>query len=287
MKTLVAFDGGANGAMLITGTAVLPLPPLKRDLLHALKATAKLVSSLATSSDRAMQGKLSKMAIGSANLAIEMAEGQFGALNPDRAIIFQDDDGGFTCGSTGKPPIPFPWPPRPIRDASDLVRKGVVEQPIVDLIRGAKAKGIELTKLFEDPVSTAKSLGVKLPARDAETLAQFAPSKLAAVKDPVDREVLALFHAVLKDGSHTDDWFDRPVEVATKLKVKLSEGAVERVLAIGGRGIGGMRDPSNASSAITAGVIWAGVCIAVGTLFVGQMNPLDTLIKDRSGVAKF
>ena len=286
MKTLVAFDGGAKGALLITETGVLPMPPLKPDLLQALKGTAKLVSSLGASTDKSMQSKLSKMAIGAANLAVEMAEGQFGALNPNRAIIYQDEDGGFTCGSTGKPPLPFPWPPRPIREPGDLVRQGLVEQPIVDLIRSAKAKGMDLTKVFEAPAATAKELGLKLPAKDAETLAQFAPSKVAAIKDPADREVLNLFHAVLQDGRFTDDWFERPVEVAGKLKVKLSDTAIERVLATGGRGFGGLR-ASDGGSAICAGVVWAGVCIAVGTLFVGQMNPLDSLIKDRSGLDKF
>ena len=95
-----------------------------------------------------------------------------------------------------------------------------------------------------------------------------------------------MFHAVLKDGRFTTDWFERPRLVADELKFKLSDSALDKILAVGSRG--SIIDRlSDGGSAIAAGVIWAGVCIAVGTLFVGQMNPLDTLIKDRSNVEKF
>lgn len=286
MKTLMVFGGGAQGALLLTAERVLPIPPLKPELLSSIKAAGRLVHALAAAPERALQSKLSKMAIGAANLAVEIAEGQYGALNPDRAIIYQSDDGGFTCGSTGKPPIPFPWPPRPIKEPQDLVRQGVIEADVLELIRTAKAGGRDLTQLFEKPAAVAKELGIKLSAKNAEALQLLAPSNLARIKDPVDQEVMKMFHAVLKDGRFTTDWFDRPQAVADMLKVKISEAAIEKIIAVGGRG--SLADRlSDGGTAIAAGVIWAGVCIAIGTLFVGQMNPIDSLIRDRSGLEKF
>jgi hypothetical protein len=286
MKSLIVFGGGTEGALLLTEERVLPLPPLKPELLSSIKAAGRLVHALAAAQERAIQSKLSKMAIGAANLAVEMAEAQFGALNPNRAIIYQDGEGGFTCGSTGKPPLPFPWPPRPIREPQDLVRQGVIEADVLELIRAAKAGGRDLTQVFEKPAAAAKDLGLKLSGKSAEALQLLAPSNLARIQDPVDQEVMKMFHAVLKDGRFTTDWFERPKAVADALKVKLSESALERIIAVGGRG--SLADRlSDGGTAIAAGVIWAGVCIAVGTLFVGQMNPIDTLIRDRSGLDKF
>lgn len=286
MKSLIVFAGGAQGALLFTEDKAIPLAPLKGELLSSIKATGRLVQALAAARERSVQSKLSKMAIGAANISVELAEAQFGALNPDRAIVYQDEDGGFTCGSTGKPPIPFPWPPRPIREPGDLVRQGVIEADVLELIRAAKGAGRDLTQVFEKPAAAAKELGLKLSAKNAEALTLLAPSNLARIKDPVDQEVMKMFHAVLKDGRFTTDWFDRPQQVADALKIKLSETALEKIIAVGGRG--SILDRlSDGGAAIAAGVIWAGVCIAVGTLFVGQMNPIDSLIQDRSGVEKF
>jgi hypothetical protein len=288
MKTLIVFNGGTEGGLLLTPNGVFTAPPFEADVLNSLKATARLVLAMNAARDQNTQSKLSKMAIGAANLSVEMIENLLGPLDPERAIVFQDPDGGFTCGSTGKPPLPVPWPPRPFKDANDLIKAGVIEADVLELLRESKAKGKDFTKVFEEPAAAAKELGLSLSAKSAEDLSQLAPSKVSKVQNPVDREMLNLFHAVLKDGRFTETWFDRPHEVARLLKVEISDTAVERIVNVGGltsmvSGLPSLRS----DSAICAGIIWAGVCIAVGTLFVGQMNPIDTFVRDHSGRVKF
>jgi hypothetical protein len=285
MKTLVVFNGGRDGCLLLTNDSAIAVPPLETDARLALKATAALTMAMAGAANKGARNKLSTLAIGSANLAVELVEGSLGALNPDRAIVYQDDDGGFTCGSTGKPPIPVPWPPG-LGEPGDLVKRGIIEADVLEVIRTAKARGMDFTKLFEAPAATAKELGVPLSPKGARELGQLAPSRTSELKDPVDREVVGLFHAVLKDGRFIEDWFRRPVDVARALKVKLSDKAIEQIISISSAvNLGKAAD--DFGNYIAAGVVWAGVCIAVGTLFVGQMNPLDTLIRDRSGTEKF
>jgi hypothetical protein len=286
MKTLLVFNGGAEGALLLTSNGAYPAQLSEPEVLNALKATAKLVVALSASSSKSSRTKLSKMSIGAANLSVEMVENLFGPLNPERAIVFLDDDGGFICGSTGKPPIHVPWPPRPFKEPGDLIKAGIIESDVLELIRKSKAEGNDLTKVFENPAAAAKALGLPLSAKSASDLSQLAPSKVSKVKDPVDREMMKLFLAVLKDGRYTQTWFERPYEVSRALNVKISDTAIDRIASIAATAnFGNIADEG--TSAICAGVIWAGVCIAVGTLFVGQMNPIDTLIKDRSGTAKF
>lgn len=287
MKTLMIFNGGAEGGLLLAEKGVFTAPPFETDLINALKATSKLVKAMSASSDSHVYSKLSKMAIGAANLSVEMVENLFGPLDPERAVVFQDDDGGFTCGSTGKPPLPIPWPPRPFKDANDLIKNGVVEADVLELIRESKAKGKNLIEVFEKPAAAAKELGLSLSAKSAEDLSQLAPSRTSKVKDPVDREMLDLFYAVLKDGRFTETWYERPHETAHELKVKISEAALERLVNVAGQASLGPVALRASDSAICAGIIWAGVCIAIGTLFVGQMNPIDTLVRDRSGAVKF
>lgn len=238
------------------------------------------------SGDKTTRSRLAKLAVGSSNISVELVEGLYGTMSTDRAIIFQDPDGGFTCGSTGKPPLPVPWPPNPFSDPSDLIKAGVLDADVLNLIRESKAAGKDLTRVFEEPTAAARELGLSLSSKSAEDLHQLAPSNISKVKDRVDKEMLTLFHEVIKDGRYTETWFTGPNEVAQELKVKISDVAIERILTVATQArFGGGSIVS--VSAIAAGVIWAGVCIAVGTLFVGQMNPIDTLVKDRSGKAKF
>jgi hypothetical protein len=291
MKTLLIFNGGKEGGLLLTSDGAWPAPPFEADILNSLKATAKLVMALTAASDREVQSKLSRMAIGAANLSVEMIENLLGPLDPERAIVFQDADGGFTCGSTGKPPLPVYWPPRFLHGTDELIKTGIVSADVVELIKESKAKGKDLIELFEQPAAVARELGLPLSAKGAEDLSKLAPSKTAAVENPVGREILNLFYAVLRDGRFTETWFNRPYEVSRLLNVTLSETALERILALGSPQLLNA-DPAHKMYLtdrgwIAVGIIFAGVCIAIGTLFVGQIDPIDSLVRDNSGEAKF
>ena len=76
-----------------------------------LRSVNELCRAVAGTPEKSAREKLSRSLVTIANLAVGRVEGVVGALDGDAALVFQDDDdGGFTCGSTGKPPVPFPWP---------------------------------------------------------------------------------------------------------------------------------------------------------------------------------
>lgn len=284
MQTLIVPNGGKDGAILVTSQGATSVLVANPALLHILKATSHLTAAADAAASTATQNSFAKMAVGASHLAVELVEAAFGPLDKDRAIVYQDDGDGFTCGSTGKPPIPIHWPANPVKEPGDLLKSRAIAPDVIELVRLAKAQGKNLLLLLDDPAALAKQVGVKLSEKSLADLGRLSPEKVAGVTDPVDKEVVQLFRAVLKDGRYTSSWIERPYEIARALDVKISEAALQRVAGVGGQ-IGGAGIRSD--SAICAGVIWAGVCIAVGTLFVGQINPLDTLIDDRSGKAKF
>jgi len=282
MQTIIVPNGGDGGALLVTLTTAVPVALSDPAVRDALRATSHLAHAMLVARDDRMRNRFAKMAVGSANLAVELIEAAFGPLDQDRAIVYQGTDNGFTCGSNGKPPIPFPWPAKNIGTIDDLMRSRVVAPDIIDLVRQAKAQGSDLGLLVEAPQRLAEQLGVSLSEKSAADLALLSPDAIGRIKDPVQREAIGLFHAVLKDGRFTDTWFERPYEVARELNINISEAALLRSIAV----VNTDTDMAGFGAHIAVGIVWAGVCIAVGTAFVGQMNPIDSLIEDRSGVAK-
>lgn len=288
MKQVILFGGGDAGGFIITEHGIRPIPPFDPGILLNLKAANAMVQAIAATREAGLRTKVSKAAGSLCNLAIEQIEEAVGPLEGENALVFQDDDGGFSCGSTGKPPIGFPWPPRSLPDAHGYVAAGVVEADLVALVRAARAKKIALTKVFDQPESVAKELGVTLSAKSANDLRGLSPSRLNAIQNPVEKEVVGFFQKVAEDGRYLDTWFSRPYEVAKDLRYKLSDAAAELILtgAIGGAA-GPISDDAG-SYAIAAG-IWVGVCIAVGTAthqYGDFARPIETFVVDRSELVK-
>src|SRR5262249_50490889 len=147
-----------------------------------------------------------------------------GPLDGEHALIYQDEDGGFACGSTGKPPLPIPWPPPSIPPVRDLIAHGVVNADLVEFLREAHARGTSLIDAFENPPEVAKGIGLPLSGRAEHDLRLLAPSRLNEIKDPTDREIVHFFHKVVEDGRFLRTWATRPFEVARDLGVQLSAG---------------------------------------------------------------
>jgi hypothetical protein len=288
VKSVILFGGGDGGGLILTDNGVRPIPPFDPDVLLTLKATAAMVKSLSSSRDDS-RGKKAKLAAGLANLAISQVEEVVGPLDGPNAVIYQDDDGGFTCGSTGRPPLPFPWPPSPLPTLPQLMSAGFVEIDLVELLRRAKVSNVAYADVFERPKVVAKELGAKISDKTAKDLRLLAPSRAAAIKNPVDREIVTFFHEVVKDGRYVGTWLSRPFEVSQVLKIQLSEAALEQILTSGAAVSFGFRGDGNQVADI-------GVCVAVAiavdivviaiVAIASDEKSLEDIIKDRSGIAK-
>jgi hypothetical protein len=287
MRSVILFGGGDAGGLLITPNGVRPIPPFDPEIRLTLKSASSLINSLAITGEGSIKTKKAKLCASLANLSIEQVEQAVGELSGETALVYQDDDGGFYCGSTGKPPIPIPWPPSIVPSLPELLSAGLIERDLVELLQTAKANKIPYTTVFEDPASAAKKLGVTVSDKTASDLLVLAPSKLSERKDPTDREVLAFFHKVADDGRFLGDWLVKPAEVAAHLKIQLSEEALERIVTGGALHAFGARLGPNAFADI-------GVCVAVVTgadvviiaVVALSSREIGDIVRDRSGIAK-
>ncbi len=291
-RSVIMFEGGEGGALLSSARGVHALAPFSPSIRRCLAAASHLIHAATSERDEEAARQIAREAASLTNMAIAQVEQVVGPLDEERALIYQAEGGGFTCGSVGKPPIPLPWPVPERVSITDLVRSGVVDDGIIELVRKARAEKIDLREIFAQPERMAAKLGVTLSEQSVTHLGVLAPDKLAAIPDETDREVVALFHKVLEDGRYVDTWHTRPYAIAHQLDVTISEAALERVVAGGARGAFLHYGPPGGEvmSVIAAGVIVAGVAIAVG--IVGEVaaqhvEDLDKLVIDRSNLAKF
>lgn len=287
MKTVVIFEGGNSGSLLITDNGVRPIPPFEADIRLMLKSASAMVNSLSASSNPTIRGKKAKLALSLSNLAITEVENVVGALEGEQCLIYQDEDGGFTCGSTGKPPLPITWPPTVLPSLPSLISSGVIEKDLIELLQGAKAAKVPYTKVFEKPVDMAKKFGVSISDKTAKDLKILAPSNLSKIKEPTDREIIKFFHKVIDDGRFDDDWLKRPAEVAKELKVRLSEPALERIITGGAAAEFGLRGGINAFAdvGVCVAVVTAGDVIIIAVVAIAS-GSIEDIIRDRSGIEK-
>jgi hypothetical protein len=277
MAQVILFGGGDGGGLIIGPNGVRPIPPFDPSIRLQLRGLSALVGSLKGLPEKP-QREMSKLANKVSNLVVEQVEGVVGRLEGDNSLIYQDDDGGFTCGSTGKPPIPFPWPPVQTASLGDLIRGGLIERDLVDFLGETSAKGIKIREVLENPAETARTVGRELSERAVKDLQQLAPSRLKEISDPVNREVAQFFHKIADDGRFLSTWTTRPAQVAKELRIDLSDKAFDRIIAGGS-----IASPFDAA-------IHPGIAVTVAIvvmLYVRDEDLIRSLVKDRSGVAKF
>lgn len=279
MAQVILFGGGDGGGLIITASGVRPIPPFDPALRLQLRSVSALLRA-----ERLIPPDEARRQIGSlvnklTNLAVGQVEGVIGELDAQFGIVYQDDDGGFTCGSTGKPPIPFPWPPAPLPGVDDLVRRGVLAEEVLEFARLAANAGADLSNLFRDPAAEASRLGIELPERAERQLKELSIADPEKLEDPVDREIVEFFHKAVKDGRHLDAWATRPFDVARALDVELSSAAAERIVGASGIRFGG-RDPNVALSPVA-------VAIVVVIVIVVWNRERRVPVIDESGIEKF
>jgi hypothetical protein len=279
MVKVILFGGGDGGGLIIGPNGVRPVPPFDPSLRLQLRGLSALINGVTRMPEKPHR-EIGKLINRVSNLIVEQVEGVVGRLEGENSLIYQDDDGGFTCGSSGKPPFPIPWPPLQSPSITDLIASGVLDRDLVDFVNEAGAKEIKIAEVLENPAAVAERIGAKLSERTIRDLQHLAPSRLKSITDPVEREVIQFFHKVASDGRFLSTWATRPTEAANALKVQLSEKAFDRIVAGGGSAI---FDPGKVMNPIA-------VAVAVGIviMLVDKNAELARIpIKDRSGIVKF
>jgi hypothetical protein len=278
MAQAILFGGGDAGGLIITPEGVRPIPPFDPGLRKQLRAVSLLLASERSIQDTETRRQLASLTNRLTNLVIGEVEAVTGPLTGDQGLIYQDNDGGFTCGTTGKPPIPIHWPPGP-PGLDDLLRTGVLDRQVLDFAASAAQAGANLSRLFKDPKAEAARVGVEMPARaeqDLRALNIADPDKLV---DPIDREIVTFFHRAVAEGKHLNEWASQPFEVANALGIELSRQAGDRIIATAGNRFGG-RDPGTVASP-------AAIAVVVVIVIVVWDRERRIPVLDRSGVEKF
>jgi len=279
MAKVILFGGGDGGGLIITADGIRPIPPFDPGLRRQLRSLSALLRAEreipAAETRRQLGGLVNKLA----NLAVGQAEGAAGELDAELGLIYQDEDGGFTCGSSGKPPVRFPWPPQPLGGLDQLLGRGELGPELLSFVGSAAAAGARPSELFSDPAGEAARLGLELPERAEAELRALPIAEPDKLSDPVDREIVEFFHKAAADGEQLQSWATRPFEVARALDLELSREAGERILAASGVRFGG-RDPGAVMSP-------AAVAIVVVIVIVVWDRERRIPVLDRSGVDKF
>lgn len=276
MAKVILFGGGDGGGIRITPNGIEPIPPFDPALRYQLRALNTLVRA-----GRYMQEKDYTRLLGTATTKLTDAvltqlEGLVGEIDADNGLIYQDDDGGFTCGSTGKPPIPFPWPVDPRATVEDLVSRGVLDVPTMGFLRQATERKLDVFTVARDPQAAAKKLGINLAPEVERSLAALNLDKVK-VEDPVDREVIDFYQKVVQDGRYITEWVVNPASVAERLKVKVSEPVLARIVTT--RDFGLTRPGGEVMSP-------AAVAVAIAIVIVVWDHEVDLPVLDRSRIAK-
>ena len=279
MARVILFGGGDAGGLIIGPNGVRPIPPFDPSLRLQIKGVSAILNGARFSTKKENQ-EMATLITRMNNLLIEQIEATVGPIEKDNGFVYQDDDGGFTCGSTGKPPIPFPWPPTSYPSLNDLITHGVLERELVDFVNEVGKKAIKIQDALEDPLATAKKMGIKLSEKSVGDLRKLAPSQIKNISDPVDREVVQFFHTVADDGKYLGVWAKNPYETAKSLKVKLSDAAIERISA---GGVSTIFDPGTVMNPVAIAVVVGVVIMLVPT----EAGKGKFVINDLSGVSKF
>src|SRR5688572_30811959 len=233
MTKVILFGGGDAGGIIISDTGVRPIPPFDPAILLQLRGIGAIMQSLERIPSENMMRKVGPYVHQLSNLAIEQVEQIVGPLQGEHSLIYQDENGGFSCGATGKPPVAFGWPPSSMPQMQDLIANGVVDFNLIEFFRAAENNGIDILEAFENSEMVSQKLGITLSKQTHQDLKFLAPAQVTNIKDPVDQEIIQYLHKVLRDGRFLQTWATQPFEVSKQLGIKLSDLARDSLIAGG------------------------------------------------------
>lgn len=276
MAKVILFGGGDGGGIRLTANGVEPIPPFD----PALRLQLRALNGLARAT-RFMPEKDSARLLGSvvtklSGTVLNQLEALVGEIDADNGLIYQDEGGGFSCGSTGKPPIPFPFPVDPRKAVADLLARGVLNAPTLNFLQQAADHKLDVFTVARDPQAAAKKIGVSLATEVERDLLAFNLDKVK-VENPVDREVIDFYQKAVRDGRFIAEWFVSPAAVAERLKLKVSQPALERILTT--RDFGLLQPGGTVMSPYA-------VAVAIAIVIVVSRNEFDLPVNDRSGILK-
>ena len=276
MAKLILFGGGDGGGFIIGPNGVKPIPPFDPALMLQFRSISMLLRAERQLANADIQPQLASAINTVTNLLVSQVEDTVGDIDEEAGIVFQDADGGFTCGSTGKPPIPFPWPPRNVPSMEKLLSDHLILDETVAFLEAASEKKADLMSLFENPRQEAERLGINISPQAVSQLKALNLGNAERIADPVDREVISFFHATVKDGRYLKEWAKDPARVAKKIGVSISQKAADRIATVSQLVSGTHGEAS---------IIWIVVGIVVIVAVVATEGEAEII--DLSGVAKF
>jgi hypothetical protein len=278
MAKVILFGGGDGGGIRITPKGVEPIPPFDPSIRHQLRALNQLVRAgrllPEKASNRLLGGIIGKLT----GAVLIQLEGLLGEIDADNGLIYQDDDGGFTCGSTGKPPIPFPFPVDPRRTVQELVSRGVLNAPTLAFLEQAARQKFDVFAVARDPQAAAEKLGISL-APEVEQSLKALKLDTTQIEDKTDRAVVEFYSKVVADGRFISEWAISPEVVATRLKVAVPRDVIERIIATRDSGLIRPLGPGGVMSP-------AAVAVVVAIVIVLWDREANLPVVDRSGLTK-
>lgn len=275
MAKVILFGGGDGGGIVIGPDGVQPIPPFDPSLVKQLRAINQLAWAMRTakSSERSLIKYTGKLT----GVVLKQIERIVGEIDAENGLVFQSDDGGFTCGSTGKPPIPFPFPVDPRVTVSSLLDKGILNSATIQFFEKASTKKIDIFKAARDPINTARKIGLELTPEIESNLAELNLEKNSP-SDDTGKEVIKLYKKVVTDGRYISEWVRNPKIVADKLKVSVSEEAIAQIVNIRDQGMLGGFNPGTVMSPYA-------VAVVVAIVIVVWTREFELPVKDYSGIA--
>ena len=283
---------GEAGAILITDKGSRRLPPFHLSIQKQLRSLNELIHAAYIeigSQKQNIEQQVNRLA----NQVIGTLEDIVGPLHPENGLVYDDEDGGFICGSTGKPPIPLPPEPLPYGNIGDFLESGIINADIVDFLTKVNAKNINLLEFFENPAQTAEELGVKLSDQTLTDLQSLSSSKLNEIDHDHLKELLEFFHKVIEDGRFIDDWIYRPAHVSEELGVMLDQKTLEDIMMLGAikdnthEATPALGTPVMAAPGAAIAVVVVGIVVLVAASADSSVSRINSLIKDRSDIKKF
>ncbi|MFN8096948.1 MAG: hypothetical protein U0Q21_01455 [Dermatophilaceae bacterium] len=274
---IILFGGGDAGGIRITPKGIEPIPPWDPTLRLQLKGLNQLARARMLLDEEARVRHLDEPLTQLTHSVLTQVEALVGEIDAENGLVFQDADGGFTCGSTGKPPIPFPVPVDPRRTVEGLLSRSVLDEETLTFLQRAAAAKMDVFAVAGDPRTASEHLGLELSPGVENALHRLAKSS-DALDDGVAREVVDFYKAVVADGRFIADWVIAPTEVAGKLGIDVSRDALDRIVATRDAGITGRLGGEVMSP--------AAVAVAVAIVIVLWSDEVDLPVLDRSGLQK-
>jgi len=274
MAQVILFGGGDGGGLVITSHGIRRIPPfdpLVRAQLAALSRLTRAASYLPNPDVRRQLGQITTKLT---HVVLSQLEAIAGSIDKESGLVYEDPDGGFVCGSTGRPPIPIPVPP--VGTLQQVIESGQLGVEELRFLEAAVMNKADIYALFEDPVKEAKRLNLTLSSEAANRIRVAHLSK-KQLEEPVDKEVADFFHKTVLDGRFVREWAVQPQDVATKLGVKISDSAIDRI-----RGIAAVNQFLPPGSTVENPVA---VAVAVAIVIMLVDRPVEQVI-DASGVEK-